>query len=528
MSTAPDRTTRAEPVRRRPRRFGERKSGGLASLTNPAFDISGAAPARRSYIVASTPRSGSTFLCTRLWATGALGAPAEYFGYQKEVGSKMMERLQASSPADYLQKLLACRTSHNGIFGLNLEFHDFDEALRRFPGLLAALHPLNYVFIDRRDRVVQAAFMARDVQSDVKPRAVHQRRGALRYDRDAISKWLGRIERQRLGWMRWFAANRIEPFVVNYDQLISNPEAVINSIVNLMGVANNEQRPLRVALAKRPSDRVSEAWAARFEREVAFGIDHRDLSSTQHKPDRAKAAIPAEPAHIFDSYDATRGVQASPTAAKRRRARHEAIIVRNRGLFANARVLDIRSGEGYWSFAALNAGAAHVVGIDNRQKLLDAAGKSFAKIGVAADSYKFINEKIFAALPSYDSNAFDVILCRDISPDPHFFFKCLKRLQPKHVILDIKLIDHKEASVVFVLKQQREGRAKDKAPRATIGVVPNDALIGLLSDYFGFRCRAVDWRALGFKDWTGIVDYRRQRRRTYILDGLAPANAPMF
>jgi hypothetical protein len=33
---------------------------------------------RRTYMVATIPRTGSTYLCHRLWRTGCMGVPLEY------------------------------------------------------------------------------------------------------------------------------------------------------------------------------------------------------------------------------------------------------------------------------------------------------------------------------------------------------------------------------------------------------------------------------------------------------------------
>jgi trehalose 2-sulfotransferase len=524
MPAATSGVIQVDPFRGRPRRTAEKKSAGPISFAGQAFDLPGPQKLRKSYIIASTPRCGSTFLCTRLWATGVLGAPAEYFAYQKPIGTKMMERLKAPSPAGYLDKLLACRTSNNGVFGVNLDFNDFNEALRRFPGMLDVLSPVTYIFVDRRDQLVQAAFMAKDVQANAEARLAKtgRQRTIARYDRDLISKWLGRIERQRLGWMRWFAANKITPFIISYEQLTADPASAVRRIAELLGVENDEPQKLRVVLAQKPSDRASEAWAACFEREIAKGIEYREprtVEAAAEGPHHVTAAgtLP----HIFDRYDQINGKTAEPTAAKRLRHRYEAIVARNRDLFKNARVLDIRSGGGYWSLAALDAGASYVVGVESQQRTVEAAAGAFARIGVDSASYRFVNAKIFATLNSFSPEAFDLVLCREISSDPHFFFKCLQRLQPKHVILDTKIINRKEPTAVFALRQG--GLAgKATARSASISAVPNHALISTLGDYFGFRCRVIDWRSLGISDWTGVGDYKRDRRRTYVLARVGP------
>jgi trehalose 2-sulfotransferase len=506
-----------DPIGGRPGHAAKEHSAKPISPMSEQFDLPGPAPLRKSYVIAATPRCGSTFLCTRLWATGVLGAPAEYFSYQKKlVGTTMMERLQASSPADYLGKLLSRRTSQNGVFGMSFEFNDFDEALRRFPGMLDALSPFTYIFVDRRDQLTQAAFMAKGVQADSLAATLHQRRAALRYDRDLIAKWLGRIERQKLGWMRWFAANNVEPYVVTYEEMAADIDATVHGIVELLGVENDEPQPMRVVLTERPSDRVSERWAARFEREVASGIE---LEETAVESAGAATKAPAA-RHIFDGYDAIKGSPVRPNVAKRMRDRYEAIIAQNRDLFKNARVLDLRSGDGHWSFAALNAGAAQVVGVDNKQNAVNAASTAFGKIGVDSASYQFISDDIFTALNTFSPEAFDLILCREVSSEPHFLFTSLRRLKPKHVILDTRIVDRKEPVVVFRLnRRENRGPAATRQPAAIIAV-PSHELIKTLSDYCGFACRAIDWHALGIADWTGIHDYQSNRRRTYVLDGI--------
>ena len=519
-----------DQIPNRPRRTVAKTPGRQLSSMDRPFDFPDTIPLRKSYIIASTPRCGATFLSTRLWATGVLGAPAEYFGFHKHVGTKMMERLKTSSPADYLDKLLACRTSKNGIFGMNAEFNDFEEALRRFPEMLSVLSPVTYILVDRADQAVQAAFMAKSVQIDAQPAAQRKQQAVLRYDRDLISKWLGRIERQRLGWTRWFEANGIVPFVVDYEKLTGKPAAVVSSIVELIGVKGDKPQTVRVTLAEKPSDQISQQWAVRFEREIRNEIELRDggAGATVKTVRAAKtdgAAKPAKPKnspakgdrgppHIFDRYNAIEGTVLGLPAAKRLRHRYEVVVARNRALLKNARVLDLRSGDGRWSYAAIEAGAAQVVGIDSKQAAVEAAGKAFRKIGVKPTSYRFINAKLFAALRDFSPNTFDVVLCRDVSADPHFFFKCLWRLRPKHVILDTRIDGRKEPAAIFKVNTPDKAGAKGKKQSGSLVAIPSESLLKGLCECFGFRCRAIDERDV--PDEAGDRD--GARRRIYMLD----------
>ncbi len=428
----------------------------------------------------------------------------------------MMERLEASSPADYLDKLLACRTSKNGVFGMNVEFNDFEEALRRFPEMLAVLSPVTYIFVERSDQVVQAAFMAKSVQIDAQPAGQRNRPAALRYDRDLISKWIGRIERQRLGWTRWFEANGIVPFVVDYENLTGKPAAVVSNIIDLVGVKSDEPQTVRVPLAEKPSDQLSEQWAARFEREIRNGIELRDAGVTKTAKSKVAPANGERALHIFDRYNAIEGTVLRPPAAERLRRRYEIVVARNRALLKNARVLDLRSGDGRWSYAAIEAGAAQVVGVDSKLAAIQAAGKAFRKIGIKPTSYRFVNAKLFAALREFNPNTFDVVLCRDVSADPHFFFKCLWRLRPKHVILDTRIAGRKEPVAIFRVNEADKALPKGKKQSVALVAIPSDTLIKGLCDCFGFRCRAIDARNVPKE--AGAGDHKGAQRRVYVLD----------
>jgi hypothetical protein len=311
--------------------------------------------------------------------------------------------------------------------------------------------------------------------------------------------------------MRWFEANSIVPFVVTYEDVVADQTRVVRSIVELLGAKDDEPEEVRhLPELDEQSDGRGTTWAARFEREIERGIQ------------------PPRSTHVFDRY-AIAGIMAGPgprnegaPSPKRLRHRYEAIIASNRALFENARVLEIRSGVGRWCLAALDAGAAHVLGLEPRRRLVEAARNALIEDGVKPDSYQFIdNLGIFAALATLRPDAFDVALCTNFSglADPYLCFNHLKRLQLKHVILDTDIIDDEEGVAPFELRRLEEAASNAaRRPPGFVAAVLSHELIRLLCDHFGFRLRPIDWHALGIADWTGVRDYERGRRRTYVLD----------
>lgn len=218
--------------------------------------------------------------------------------------------------------------------------------------------------------------------------------------------------------------------------------------------------------------------------------------------------------------DTAGGSAAGASNPVRLRHRYETIYARNRELFQGARVLDLMSSSGFWSLAALDAGAAHVVGVEASPAPVEAAEKTFGEYGVKSGSYRFINSEIPAALRTLDPKAFDVVLCHGFleQSDPRFFFQQLSRLRPKHVILDTRVVQGKGPIVRFRSRSADEARPKATERLRSILAIPNHELITFFCDYFGFRWRLIDWKASGITDWTGLGDYEQDRRRTYVLE----------
>jgi len=112
--------------------------------TDARFDYNHFGALRKSYVVASSPRCGGTHFCWRLWQTGRLGAPIEYFNPSFVCGA-MSSRLGCASPADYVAALIAHRASKNGVFGLKSHFYHFEAFATDYPELLEALAPLSFM-----------------------------------------------------------------------------------------------------------------------------------------------------------------------------------------------------------------------------------------------------------------------------------------------------------------------------------------------------------------------------------------------
>jgi LPS sulfotransferase NodH/pimeloyl-ACP methyl ester carboxylesterase len=489
-------------------------------VTDERLDLNHFKPLRKSYIVASSYRSGSQYLCWMLWQTGRLGTPTEILNPANEL-RVLMNRFKVSSPSDYIAKLVAHRTTRNGVFSMKAHFHHFEAFLKEYPALLDALSPVSFIYITRHDKVAQAVSMAKALQTGWWTSRMEQGlKPPLHYDRQMIANCLEEIEQQDLSWRRWFEAHKVTPFQVTYEDLTTDAEAIVQSIVEFLDVQNDEPDQVNVPPARKQSDETNQGWIERFLRESTAGQDGREVGPSVAKNKVATKGASLQPEHFSDRYEhLIKRLSEEVNSATgfvdmiRLRHRYNAIIGQNRELFQNACVLDIMSSYGFWSLAALDAGAAKVVGVESSPVLVDAGAKNLAEQAIDPGRYQFIKSDVFAALDTFRPRQFDVILCKGFFEQCHFprFFRQLSRLQPAHVVLDTRITRGQGPLARFAIAT---GRTR------TIISIPNPELIAFLCEA-EFRWRLVDWHAMGISNWTGIQDYARDTHRTYVLDRVA-------
>jgi trehalose 2-sulfotransferase len=244
----------------------------ITSWFDSRLDFTKPVPLRRSYIIASSYRCGSTFLCSELWKSGLLGAPTEYINIDRgnaaipsptEPG-RLMVRFGAKTPEDYFVKLLQHRTSRNGIFGMKAHGHHFEAALTWCPSMLKIMAPVTFIYINRRDKVAQAVSMAKAMQTNAWISFDQATGKNMRYDAGFIEQCKNELEQQRLNWWRWFDANGVTPFVVTYEDLLADKDSVVRSVVELLEVQNDAPDAIDLPVVEKQADEINAEWAARF------------------------------------------------------------------------------------------------------------------------------------------------------------------------------------------------------------------------------------------------------------------------
>jgi Methyltransferase domain len=167
---------------------------------------------------------------------------------------------------------------------------------------------------------------------------------------------------------------------------------------------------------------------------------------------------------FFDEYPRFCDTSRVAASIDRLNLRHEAMIESHRGVLEGARVLDLASHDGRWSFAAHKAGAAHVTGVEARRPLVDSARKTFAEYGVPSDAYRFVRGDLFRVLARRRFDV-DVVMCLGFLYHTLRYGELLqgiRRTGARWLLLDTKVTTDAGPSIwVNVNKTQRSSNAAD-------------------------------------------------------------------
>jgi trehalose 2-sulfotransferase len=245
----------------------------------------------KSYVICTSPRSGSTLLCKLLAATGVAGNPDSYF-HRPSISDWLADLGLAHDPSasdrEVLQAVFRAAISKGtlgaGVFGLRLQRHSFDL----FAEILAVLYPRRpnditrfqaafgrtlFVHLTRRDKVAQAVSYVKARQTGLwhaRPDGTElERLSPPRnplYDAREIRTCLDEMIAHDDKWEHWFAASGIDPLRITYEGLSADPTMTLRAILARLELETEAAENVDPAVAKLADD-TNRDWAARFRSE---------------------------------------------------------------------------------------------------------------------------------------------------------------------------------------------------------------------------------------------------------------------
>ncbi len=239
-------------------------------------------PAPVRYIIAATPRTGTTLLALGLSATGVAGRPDEFFAPHLEAHWRRAWSLgEAAEFAAYLDRARSWGTTANGVHGLKIHWeHVVDLASRLAvagsPGwVLDTLLPsARYINTVRRDRRAQALSLFRATITDRWFRSVDEppdsdAARAIPFDPAEISAIEARLEREQDAWSDYFEALGVEPLVVVYEDLAADHRREVARVLTYLGLDPATAAGIPAPPIVAQADDVTDSWRRLMDAAVA-------------------------------------------------------------------------------------------------------------------------------------------------------------------------------------------------------------------------------------------------------------------
>jgi LPS sulfotransferase NodH len=254
-----------------------------------------------TYVIASTPRSGSSLLAAGLVGTGVAGRPEEYFT-PDHIGSykEDLKLPMNCSWAEYLAKVMAFAATENGVQGVKIHWRHVVLLARALgfhgdPGvLLEVLFPAAvFVNIVRADRRAQALslfraettgewFRSPGLSRRARPWGLYLARPTPRRAAVDLTGVVPTYEQiigmernldvEQAAWNNYFTTRRLKVLTVRYEELDANYQGEIARVLHFLGADPAHAAGLPKPPLERQSDHINEYWRRLIDHE------HRNLT----------------------------------------------------------------------------------------------------------------------------------------------------------------------------------------------------------------------------------------------------------
>jgi LPS sulfotransferase NodH len=239
-----------------------------------------------TYVICTSPRSGSWLLSDGLFSTGVAGNPREWFNALEEQHQRAVWRMWHATDLSlpgYLRFVRSKSTTNNSVFGTKIHFYQFADLPQKLntPELTASqlmshLFPAaKYIWLTRRDKARQAISLAIACQTNKWWNVSQQETCAdsnLRFDAEVVSRMEHVLVQSDLNWQNFFHENEITPLAIYYEDLASDYSGTIATILKWLGVPDADAVGIPPPRFRRQSNRTNEEWLAQY-REFKASLD---------------------------------------------------------------------------------------------------------------------------------------------------------------------------------------------------------------------------------------------------------------
>ena len=246
---------------------------------------------KRSLVICTQQRCGSTLLGEAIYFAGGLGCPLEYFHVGFRPGFEA--RWKPADFRDYVATLHRLRTDPSGTFAIKLFWRDLLRVAREInpaefgapftsSDMLAELHDVSaeahrrmfatmfeflplpvFVLLTRRDQIRQAVSLAIAAQTRRWRKFNSSRTGGpqAQYRFYHIVRLLAAIQKSNADWMDFLRANHVQYYEIVYEDLLHDYEATLRKFFTAIG---RPDAPIVAPRLVKQADALSEEYVQRF------------------------------------------------------------------------------------------------------------------------------------------------------------------------------------------------------------------------------------------------------------------------
>ncbi len=199
-------------------------------------------PVDKIYVIASSQRSGSTWLCETLCNTG-IGYPDEYLGL----------KFKSGLPGIFLY---GTRGGYSGIkmHGWQLKEYQLQESLPR------ELPDAKYIFLTRQDKIRQGISLTIAQQTDSFISREAPRKKPV-YDFNWIEMAIASVYEEEEEWRQFFLRHSIEPLHVTYEDLYQDFDGTFQRVLGYLGA---EVDNIMYSDLEKQASALNEEWYDRY------------------------------------------------------------------------------------------------------------------------------------------------------------------------------------------------------------------------------------------------------------------------
>lgn len=191
----------------------------------------------RTYIMATTQRTGSHFLAHLLARTPWAGVPFEYvnrFRVVRELSVRKLPHTDAHE-RELLLEMQRRRTGCTGLFGIKAHWHSWHDTLAR-PGLFGDVPPEAVIYLTRRDRAAQAQSLAIAEQTGTWVSFAVESDRTVSCSSEALVDARTRIETECAEWDRYLSETWRGPtLTLCFEDVRDDPWGAVEAVRRFLG-----------------------------------------------------------------------------------------------------------------------------------------------------------------------------------------------------------------------------------------------------------------------------------------------------